>query len=151
MPIEQSMSAILLLVLRAVLALALYLFIGWALWLIWRELKMHSVLLASRQPPPLTLTIESEEAITPLRFTTPVITIGRDPASDYVLDDIAVSAQHARLSYRQGQWWLEDLHSTNGTFLNQQPVLEAIVVTSGDRLRCGQAILNILLGGSTNG
>src|SRR3972149_5455686 len=92
MPIEQSMSAILLLVLRAVLALALYLFIGWALWLIWRDLKTHSVLLASRQPPPLTLTIESEEAITPLRFTTPVITIGRDPASDYVLDDIAVSA-----------------------------------------------------------
>jgi len=145
------MSAIILLVLRAALALALYLFIGWALWLIWRDLKMHARLLASRQPPPLTLTIEGQEPMKRLQFTAPVINIGRDPASDFVLDELAVSAQHARLSYRQGQWWLEDLHSTNGTFLNHEPVHEAIVVTSGDQLRCGPAILNISIGEATHG
>ena len=145
------MSAIILLVLRSALTLALYLFVGWALWLIWRDLKMHSHLLAARQPPPLTLSIEGQEPPRRLHFTAPVITIGRDPASDFVLDETAVSAQHARLSYRQGQWWLEDLHSTNGTFLNLEPVQEAVVVTSGDQLRCGPVTLNLSIGGATNG
>ena len=145
------MSAIILLVLRAALTLALYLFVGWALWLIWRDLKMQSRLLASRQPPPISLSIDGQEPPRRLDFTAPVITIGRDPASDFVLDEIAVSAQHARLSYRQGQWWLEDLHSTNGTFLNHEPVHEAIVVTSGDQVRCGPVTLNLSIGGATNG
>ena len=145
------MSATILLVLRAALTLALYLFIGWALWLVWRDLKLHSRLLASRQPPPLTLSLEGQEPSPRLNFTAPVINIGRDPASDFVLDDPAVSAQHARLSYRQGQWWLEDLHSTNGSFLNHQPVYEAIVVTSGDQLRCGPVIVKLSIGGTTDG
>ena len=36
------------------------------------------------------------------------------------------------LTYRQSQWWIEDLHSTNGTFLNQEAVLEPVVITDGD-------------------
>ena len=69
----------------------------------------------------------------------PELTIGRDPACNCVISDSTVSAQHARLVFRQGQWWVEDLRSTNGTYLNQELVLDPLVITSGDHLRCGQA------------
>jgi pSer/pThr/pTyr-binding forkhead associated (FHA) protein len=77
------------------------------------------------------------------RFSTPEVMIGRDPACDVALDDPTVSNNHARLSYHHGQWWLEDLQSTNGTFLNGQAVSAAQVVTGGDVVRCGQVELRL--------
>ena len=64
--------------------------------------------------------------------------MGRDPASDLYIEDKTISARHAKLSYHHGQWWVEDLRSTNGTFLNDEPVQEPLVLASGDRLRFGQ-------------
>jgi len=64
--------------------------------------------------------------------------LGRDPASDLVLDDPFVSAIHARI-YRQGEeFWLEDLGSTNSTYLNgellsgPQKLTEVAVITVGN-------------------
>lgn len=48
--------------------------------------------------------------------------IGRNPTCDIVLPGPAVSRQHARLSFRDGTWILQDLHSTNGTLVNGAPV-----------------------------
>ncbi|MEW6406714.1 MAG: FHA domain-containing protein, partial [Chloroflexota bacterium] len=53
------------------------------------------------------------------------------------------STHHARLSFSRGQWWVEDLESTNGTLLNQELVTAPTVVTPGDQLRCGEATLTI--------
>jgi hypothetical protein len=135
-----------LLVLRLALMLSLYGFLAWAFITLWRDLKMQTKLLALRQPPPLWLWVEAQGDSLPLSFNRQVIAIGRDPLCDVILDDGTVSAQHARLTYRQSQWWLEDLHSTNGTFLNQEAVLEPVVITSGDELRCGQVILRLKIG-----
>jgi hypothetical protein len=140
------MIASLLLFLRLALTLSLYGFLAWAFLTLWRDLKVQSKLLTLRQPPPVWLWVETEGESVPLHFGGQVIAIGRDPMCDMILDDGTVSAQHARLSYRQSQWWLEDLHSTNGTFLNQEAVLEPIVITSGDELRCGQVILRLKIG-----
>ena len=140
------MIASLLLLLRLGLILALYGFLGWAFLTLWRDLKMQSKLLSLRQPPPLWLWVEMEGDSQPLQFGGQAIAIGRDPLCDMILDNSTVSAQHARLTYRQSQWWLEDLHSTNGTFLNQETVLEPVVITSGDELRCGQVILRVKIG-----
>ena len=41
------------------------------------------------------------------------------------------------------EWWVEDLDSTNGTFLNQIQVEEPMVITSGDDLRCGRINIQI--------
>jgi pSer/pThr/pTyr-binding forkhead associated (FHA) protein len=140
------MSGSILLVLRVILVMALYGFLAWALLTLWQELRSQSQILVPRTPPILTLLYQLEDETRSLRFQTPEITIGRDPASDFSVDDRTVSAQHARLCFRQGQWWVEDLNSTNGTYLNDEPVSAPLVVTSGDQVRCGQVSLDITVG-----
>lgn len=49
-------------------------------------------------------------------------TIGRKPHNDIVIDHLAVSSQHAVLRSEQGELWIEDLKSTNGTYVNGQAV-----------------------------
>lgn len=140
------MSGTILLVLRGAMVLALYGFLAWALILLWQDLRRQSQLRIPQQPPALTLFYELADETRSMRFTIPEVSIGRDPACDFSIDEKTVSAQHARLCYRQGQWWVEDLHSTNGTSLNDEPVGEPLVLTSGDQVRCGQVILDIAIG-----
>lgn len=142
------MSGQILLVLRIILAAALYIFLGWALLTLWQDLKHQSKSLVNRQPIPITLLRRINDGAKSYSFTTPEITIGRDPACDYPLDDKTVSAQHTRLYYRHSQWWVEDLRSTNGTFLNQEPVSTPLVLTAGDQLRCGEVVFTISIGES---
>ncbi len=137
------MSGIVVLVLRIILVLSLYGFLGWALYTLWIDMKQQGQMLAARTPAIL---LSSEDGSIAHRFTKPEVSIGRDPACDCPLEDKTVSTQHARLIYRQNQWWLEDLRSTNGTFLNQEQVSSPIVITTGDQLRCGHVVLNIEVG-----
>jgi pSer/pThr/pTyr-binding forkhead associated (FHA) protein len=65
--------------------------------------------------------------------------IGRAADNTIQLDESTVSAYHARLSFNQGQWWLEDLGSRNGTYLNDIVVEEPLVVTYGDEIQFGKA------------
>jgi pSer/pThr/pTyr-binding forkhead associated (FHA) protein len=137
------MSGPVLLALRILFTIGLYVFLGWALYILWLDFRRHSSLLAAKQPPWLTIFYPMEAETKSYRFNLPEVTIGRDPACDCILSDSTVSATHARLMYRQGQWWVEDLRSTNGTFLNQDPVFTPLVLTNGDQLRCGQVLLSI--------
>jgi len=131
------MSAIILLVLRILMAGLLYGFLGLAIYTILRDLRQQGVLLAARQPPPLTLTSLVEPNAISQRYTKAEVVLGREPGCDFPLDDQTVSSQHARLSYHHQQWWLEDLASTNGTYLNDEAVTNAVVITHGDELRLG--------------
>ena len=140
-----SAPAFILLVARLVLALALYGFLGWAVYTLWRDLQRQEQLIAARRVPPLALAPQPSDGAQPRWFTIPEVTIGRDPASDCSLDDKTVSTAHARLTFHHRQWWVEDMGSTNGTFLNQEPVTTPLVVTSGDELRVGQVELTILI------
>ena len=76
-------------------------------------------------------------------FTQPEVTLGRDPGYDVPLTDDTVSTRHAQLSFHHNQWWLVDLASTNGTFLNGTSVKMPIVITSGDEIKCGGARLTV--------
>lgn len=141
------MSATFVLTLRILLAVSLYAFLGWALLTIWRELHTQGALLAARKIPGISLNMQIE-AQAPLQkhFTQPEILLGRDSHCDIPLLDDTVSVRHARLSYHHGQWWLEDLGSTNGTHLNNEKVSIPTVVISGDKIDCGKASLTINLG-----
>lgn len=139
-----SLSAPVLLVLRVILALALYGFLGLALGLTWKSLRTTSQRLATPQYPRLAL-LPAESEAEPGYYNLQMVLVGRDPASDLHLDDPTISARHARISFHHGQWWLEDLHSRNGTLLNQDPVAEPVVITDGDLLRCGQVELRICI------
>ena len=72
--------------------------------------------------------------------------MGREPACDFPINDQTVSSRHARLSFHQNQWWLEDMASTNGTYLNGEAVTTAVVITHGDALRLGQVGVMISIG-----
>jgi len=140
------MSGIILLILRIAFSIGLFAFLGWSLWLIWRDLKGQSNAIDLQQPPLLILQNAGEGDPQESRFLAPEVLIGRDPLSDFVINDNTVSIHHSRLAFRQGHWWVEDLGSTNGTFINQDPISSPVVLTDGDQLRCGQITLNIKIG-----
>lgn len=129
--------AMLLLVIRIILAGALYTFLGWALWTMWKELRGQTAIQASQRAPILQLLIEMPDSTRTQHFNKSEVLIGRETTCDCVLQDSTVSSRHALLSYHHLQWWLEDLDSTNGTFLNEEPVASSVVLASGDRIRCG--------------
>ena len=137
------MTGILVLVLRILMTLALLGFLGWALYTIWRDLRTQAGLLVSRKIPALTLSTTNLLDDQVRAFNTAEIVIGRSQVSSYPIQNETVSSNHARLSYHHEQWWVEDLHSTNGTFLNEARIQTATVVMAGDELRCGQVNLNI--------
>lgn len=137
------MSVQVFLVLRFVIAGLLYVFLSAVIYLLWLDLRQYGKRALPQIPTPIIIQHDREGEIYPLRFTEPEIFIGRDVACQYVLENTTVSARHARVFFRQGQWWVEDLHSTNGTYLNQEPLVSPTVLTSGDQLRCGQVILSI--------
>jgi pSer/pThr/pTyr-binding forkhead associated (FHA) protein len=137
------MLGILFLILRILLAAVLFVFLGWALYLIWRDLKQHAQRAITTQIPLLTLTPTLDPAQQIFRFKNTEVTVGRDPACECHLVDKTISGQHARLSYQMTQWWVEDLQSTNGTTLNQQPVAGPMVLASGDELGFGQLSFHI--------
>jgi pSer/pThr/pTyr-binding forkhead associated (FHA) protein len=142
------MSGPILLVLRILLAASLYAFLGLAFFLLWQEIRQQAALLALRKVPPISLMIQREDTPAQIRhFTQPEITIGRDPACECPIQDETVSARHARLSYHHGQWWLEDLNSTNGTLLNREPVSTPTVLISDDEIGCGKARLTVVMAG----
>ena len=134
----QTMSGIILLILRLCMVVALYAFVGWALLTIWRDIRSQSDLITLRQLPPISLTNKNQDSPQSYRGILPEIVIGRDPACGFILDEQTISGRHARLSHHHGQWWIEDLGSTNGTFLNQSPISTPMVIVSGDELCFGQ-------------
>jgi hypothetical protein len=70
------------------------------------------------------------------------LVIGRHPSCDMVVADETVSRRHAQLTYRDGGWVLQDLHSTNGTRLNGQYVGRCRL-RPGDRLSLGHQLLRV--------
>jgi pSer/pThr/pTyr-binding forkhead associated (FHA) protein len=137
------MSGTVLLLLRLMLIAALYAFLGYALLILWRDLQRQKDVLTSQQVPAIELLVAVDEATQAHQFNEPEVILGRDPLCDCTLQSETVSARHARLSYHHGQWWLEDLGSKNGTYLNNESVTEPTVVTEGDRFSCGEATLTI--------
>lgn len=66
--------------------------------------------------------------------------IGRDVTNDVVINDAEVSRRHARLTLRSGSYVLEDLGSTNGTFVNGQRLTRPTIVRPGDAILLGENV-----------
>jgi pSer/pThr/pTyr-binding forkhead associated (FHA) protein len=60
-----------------------------------------------------------------------------------VLDEDVASGQHAKLVLRNGQWFIEDLNSTNGTYLDDTEVTSPMRVPVGARVRIGKTVLEL--------
>ncbi len=137
------MTGILVLILRIAAAIALFGFLGWAFYTLWRDLREQLGMLSKRQIPKVEISWNQEKMVESRLFNTPDVIIGRDPQCDCPIANETISARHARLSFHHNQWWLEDLLSTNGTYINQERVDVPTVIISGDEIRCGQVNLNV--------
>lgn len=69
--------------------------------------------------------------------------IGRQEDAAIVLESLAVSRHHARILCQDGEYLVEDIGSSNGTFLNGQRILGPTPLTEGDELQIGPYVLNL--------
>jgi pSer/pThr/pTyr-binding forkhead associated (FHA) protein len=71
------------------------------------------------------------------------ITIGRADDCEVTLQDTYISTHHARLFQRDGQWFVEDLGSTNGTYLDRVKVTAPSPVAVGDEIKVGKTSIQV--------
>jgi hypothetical protein len=138
-----------LLFLRGAVLFVLYLFVAFALLVVMGDLRR-----AARKPRSAArysalgylVLVEAgptgldPKTVFPLEAVSP---IGRSLRNTVSLDDEFLSAEHALLSWREGSWWLEDLGSTNGTFLNGVRVSRILPLASGDLIELGRVALRL--------
>src|SRR5687768_9309596 len=86
--------------------------------------------------------IEGEGAATQIPLTGDV-ELGRDPGLANALDDEQVSRRHARISPAGAGAVVEDLGSTNGTYVNNQPIQGSHELSAGDRVRVGLTVIEV--------
>lgn len=146
------MSGVVVLTFRFLMAAAVYTFLGWALWMIWQDLKQEGQKASARILPAIRLEVRARNRVLISRtFSKPEIILGRNPVCDIPIDDETASAQHARLSYHHNQWWIEDLNSTNGTKLNRAKLTLPTVLTSDDEIQCGRTKVTVTMSGDISG
>lgn len=75
----------------------------------------------------------------------PLTSIGRAPTNTVPVHDDFASGEHALLALRNGQWWLEDRQSRNGTTINGLPIRDPIIITDGDVVGVGSQRFRIHL------
>lgn len=71
------------------------------------------------------------------------ITLGRAAGCQVTIEDTYASQLHARVFQREGQVYVEDLGSTNGTYLNRHKVTGPMVIQRGDKLQIGNTVLEL--------
>jgi hypothetical protein len=96
-------------------------------------------------PPPLRTLVVTEGSLkgTTIALGQAPILIGRAPECTLVLDDDYASGRHARLSLQGGTWMVEDLGSTNGTFLGRNRVQDPVPIAPGATVRIGRTVLEL--------
>ena len=132
---------------RIAFLLLLYLFLIRAFGGLQRALADERVAVAARQLGLAALVVTRSHSggprvgeRMPLRA---VSSVGRDAGNDIVLNDEAASAKHAIVSFADGEWWLEDAGSTNGTVLNGSRIWDRERFHYGDEVAVGRIALRL--------
>ena len=145
------MNAFLVFLLRLIIVLLSYLFIGWMTYSIYVDLSGRGMGKRGKSIAAIRLQTEIDQEPVSKRFTIPEVILGRDPACDFPINDDTISLRHSKLSFHHNQWWVEDLGSTNGSYINETLLDEPVVLINGDLLRLGRKILTININSAANG
>ena len=138
------MTATLVLVLRIGLAVILYYFLWRVFQTLRQDLTQQGSILSNQKKPGIHIRAKTNDGMENVHvFWQTEIVIGRGPQCHVSIKDDALSASHAQLSFHHAQWWLEDLGSRNGTFLNNDQITTPTVVISDDQFKCGNTILTL--------
>lgn len=139
---------VVILLLRVAVVFFLYFFLWQVLRVVSRDLRGDATPSSAQLHPygQLVVTIAGQTGLAvgkafPL---SPMNIIGRNTSTDIALNDNFLSAEHARLELQGDEWVLEDLHSTNGTFLNGFEVRDTVNVQDGDIIRVGRVELKLV-------
>ncbi|MEG0772754.1 FHA domain-containing protein [Clostridium sp.] len=73
-----------------------------------------------------------------------ILTMGRNEDNMVVLEDRYVSSHHLKIYFRNTDYILEDLNSTNGTFVNDERVKSKITLNKGDKIKVGTSVFKVL-------
>lgn len=96
------------------------------------------------RPKPNSLAVvEGPLAGTEVELGSAPIMLGRAQECTLVLDDDYSSGKHARLFPQGSRWFIEDLGSTNGTWLGEEQLTRASTVEPGERIRIGKTVLEL--------
>jgi pSer/pThr/pTyr-binding forkhead associated (FHA) protein len=96
-----------------------------------------------RNTPRSLVVTEGSLAGTTITLSGAPILVGRNPEATLVLDDDYASGRHARIYPDNGRWYVEDLGSTNGTFLGRARLDAPTALSVGSTLRIGQTVLEL--------
>ncbi|MGD1011459.1 MAG: FHA domain-containing protein [Acidimicrobiales bacterium] len=142
-------------ILRYFLLAAIWLFFVYAARMVWVEVRRSRAEQQSQTPPAAAVAADKTMALR-LRVVDPPqrrgrvfelgdeVTVGRSPGCAVPLDDDTfASTVHARVFRRSGELWIEDLGSTNGTWLNDERLEEPSRLRRGDRVKVGSTILEV--------
>jgi len=122
---------------------------------VWAEIKPPAAAPASPPPPAASTAAAGGPAGLRLRVVDPPerkgrvyelseeLTVGRAGGCGVALEDTTVSQLHARIFERDGRLWVEDLGSTNGTFVNRKKVSAPVQLRRGDRLQVGATVMEL--------
>jgi pSer/pThr/pTyr-binding forkhead associated (FHA) protein len=146
-------------VFKVCLLIVLYLFFLRVLRAVWAELKEPKPAVvaspASAVPQPAAAPAQKPPARSHLVVVAPEeqrgrsyelldeLTVGRAAGCHIALEDRFVSQLHARMFRRDDQCFIEDLGSTNGTFLNDDKVTSPALLTKGDHVRIGSVVMEL--------
>lgn len=131
------------LILQITLLIALYLFLLLAIRAISKDLS--SVRGQPQQGSPRLIVMDGEGiGARGSVLVVEQVVIGRSPDCDIVLDDTFASAQHARVFVDGSQYWLEDLGSTNGTFVKGTRIEKPVQLARGSRFKIGQTVFKFM-------
>ena len=152
----------LLLVLKLCLLALLYLFFFRVVRAVWAELRPLPQIPAGATTPPVAAPTrkrrkESSDAVPTRQLVVrePVelsgkawalageVSIGRAAGCQVTIDDTYASQIHARVFNRDNQWQIEDLGSTNGTWLNRHKVAGPMVIKLGDVVQIGNTVMEM--------
>lgn len=140
--------------LRYIFITVIYLFIFAVIRMIYLDIRRTSK--DKRKPKYDTSYLEVITNINKLYFdvsqsyplTEDVVIIGRSPDCTISIDDLYMSAQNTQLWFENGEWYIADMGSTNGTYVNGQKMDdEPLILDGGDKIRIGQIEFLIVIVG----
>jgi hypothetical protein len=132
---------------KVVLLGAMYLLLAVVVWMEARELAHATTRRVSPIAPvrsrkiPAQLVLVEGNGPPSVDLVPPETLIGRDGSCHVTIPDSSVSHRHARIYHSDGEWYVEDMGSTNGTFVNDRPLTRAVVLRPGDTVSVGRSTL----------
>jgi hypothetical protein len=132
---------------KVVLLGSMYLLLAVVVWMEARELahattrRISPVAPARGRRMPARLVLVEGKGPPTVDLVPPETIVGRDSSCHLTIPDASVSHRHARVYHSDGEWYVEDLGSTNGTFVNDRPLTRPVVLRPGDTMTIGRSIL----------